>query len=354
MTALDVADAAAAAQGTPLRQRADLAPIPPLIAKFGIADLLGVSTATVKRLRGASRKALAEGTHSGEHFPVPDRIVEFRPLWYPLTIATWAIANSVPLRTAGRIIPPVIELWSQQDIADHFTVAIDTVRDRWRFDYVHAINNNQKPPPKALPPESFNVEGVLFWLPEVVLEWGEKQGKLDDEQQPNPRHHLRWVSKTVADKPAPPPDEVQLRIDAGELWDREKIGEFFGVSKNTVKMWLSGTSGSAGKDFPDPDGPATRRGKETWLPSTVIAWGEGGDDDDEGSRRIVNGQVVRARGGRPTGSTKDKILAAKEEKKARSRSDGRARAKAPAASAAPAAPATPRPTPNAKLPDLAA
>lgn len=315
MRALDETGAAAAAQDTPLRADEPARwTIPPLIGKKGITALVVTSAATVKRWRGDAIKAIAAGTHTSAHLPAPDRVVELHPMWYPITIATWALANRHALRVAQLVIPPVIEIWSQQDIADHFGVSVDTVRDRWRFLYTNALKNQLAPPDKALPKEDFNIEGVLFWLPDTVKTWGEKQGKLDEDQNPNPRHHLRWVS---AREPQPKPvDEVQASIDKGELFDRAGIAGFFGVSPNTVKMWLS--DHCAGKDFPPPDGPTTRRGKVTWLPSTVIAWGEA-DGDDAGSKRIVNGEVVKAKGGRPAGSTKDKIEAdrrAREQRKA--------------------------------------
>lgn len=314
MKALDEAEAAAAAaQNMP--QRADEPErweIPPLIGKKGISRLLGISEPTVKRWRGIAIKALAAGDHTSEHLPKPDRTVELRPLWYPITIVGWALGNSIPLRVADLVIPPVTELWSQEDIANHFGIEIDTVRDRWRHLYTNAIKHNRTPPDKALPKEDYNVEGVVFWLPDTVKRWGERQGKLDEDQRPNPRNHLRWVSPQKA-RPEPV-DEVRLKIDKGELMDRAAIGTFFGVSPNTVKMWM--TDHSSGKDFPEPDGPPTRKGRATWLPSTVIAWGEAADDD-KGSKRIVNGQVVHAKGGRPMGSTKEKIEKTKKDRAAR-------------------------------------
>lgn len=68
----------------------------------------------------------------------------------------------------------------------------------------------------------------------------------------------------------------------------DSIAAHFGVTVKTVKMWRS--PWSAGQDFPDPDGGTTGDGEPTWLRKTVLDWGVA-------SRRIVDGEVVRVRGG---------------------------------------------------------
>lgn len=269
--------------------------IPAIIGKKGIGLLLGVATGTVRDWHNHSQAAVAAGEHTWRHLPEPDRVEDGRALWFPVTIVKWAVRTGRLPRNHGLSLPGLPPtLWSQADIAAHFGVHVETVRDRWRYHYVHAVRRKLAPPPKALPPETLNVAGVPLWDPQLVLDWGVQLGKLDATYRPNPLEGStvpRWVSAAPA-VPAPPPvpDAVRERLQRGETFDQPGIAEFFGVKAGTVRMWRS--SWGSGKNFPQPDAGQTLDGIDTWEKATVYEWGRK-------NGRIVNGVVVLATGGRP-------------------------------------------------------
>lgn len=273
--------------------------LPPLLVLNEIDLVLpGTPPATVKDWRIKSLKAVKAGIHDpGTHFPREDRFEDDRPFWYPMTIARWGVITGKLPQDHSLALPRIPNLWSQNDIANHFGVRINTVQERWRWFYVNAVSKNQTPPPKALPKEDFTFGGVLFWHPSTVIEWGKLLGKLGADGLPNNRSGLRWVApEPIPDAPA---DPVQDAIQAGRLWDVPAIAEYFHVQPSTVKMWIS--PWAAGKNFPAPDGGRALDGTVTWLPQTVQAWGV-----KEKRVDAVTGEVRVSKGGFPKGLKRER------------------------------------------------
>lgn len=241
--------------------------LPPLMGKQSIATLLGVPVETVDDWRAQALAEIRAGR--APDLPVPDRVVDNRPLWLPGTILDWAVAGGRLPADHGLLLPdPDIVLWSQQDIATHFGVNLSTVRERWRYHFTHAVLHELPIPAKALVAEDFMIDGIPFWRPETVITWGRKVGKLGLDGKPLQRKGLKWVAEPVAQVTVV--DPVDELIAAGQLWDWAAIAGFFGVRIKTVKMWAS--PHSSGQGFPDPDGDRKRNGHPTWKPETVKTW----------------------------------------------------------------------------------
>ena len=284
-------------QTRPLRDTDDPADegskIAPILGKKGIAAMLGVAVGTIRDLHNAAEKARATDTATWRHLPVPDRTVLGRPLWYPITVINWAVRTARLPREHGLAIPALPgELWSLADIAKYFGVDLEhTVQERWWWRRSNAVRKKQTPPPGALPRETVNADGIPLWDPPVIKAWGAQQGKLDVEGfTPYERDGQHWQSPPKTAQEQPPADPVQDRLDRGETFNVPGIAALFGVKAGTVRMWR-GPWGS-GKNFPEPDGGRTRSGEDTWERETIINWGVA-------EKRIVDGKVVAAVGGRP-------------------------------------------------------
>ena len=269
----------------------DVRTLPPLLGKQGIADLLGVPASTVDDWRVKCLDAARGGrTPDPTHLPMQDRVADNRPFWHPQTIVEWAVQRGLLPVEHGLEWPSRDEVWwSQKDIADYFGVVLDTVRERWRHWYTHAILHKLDVPFAALAPEDLIIDGTPFWRPETIKAWGRKVGKVGRDLQPLARVGLKWVADPEPEVTVH--DPIAELIAKGERWRWQEIAAFFGVKVKTAKTWAS--PHSAGQEFPAPDGGKTLRGIETWLPSTVKAWARQNRrlDENDQPRKVYGGPL---------------------------------------------------------------